>query len=84
MPTRFVGIARCAPGDTFDEHIGRVIAFDRAKYKYDKTFINAVDKLCEEQHRAIKECLGRLDTYINKAADYHYKREDEVEDFLKE
>ena len=82
MPRRFVGIAKCAPEDTFDEHIGRVIAFDRAKYKYDHAFIKAVDELCISQRRAIEDCEQRIDKYVNKAANHHFKREDEIEDYM--
>lgn len=82
MPTRFVGVAKCAPEDTYNEHIGRLIAFDRAKEKYDLSFIRAADSMLDYKLGALHDCERRLDKYIAKASQHHYKREDEVDDYM--
>ena len=50
MPKSFMGKAVCAEGDTWDEELGRMIAFNRAKdkcytafFKRANNFINIVD-----------------------------------------
>ncbi len=82
LPTRFVGVAKCAPEDTYDEHIGKLIAFDRAKEKYDLAFIRATDAMLDYKLGALHDCEQRLDKYIEKASQHHYKREDEIEDYM--
>ena len=82
MPTRFVGVARCSPEDKYDEHIGRLIAFDRAKEKYDMAFIHAVESMYDYQLNMLKQCEQRLDKYINKASQHHFKRVDKIEAYM--
>lgn len=38
MPNKFVGVAKCSPDDEWDENIGRIIAFSRAKDNLLKSF----------------------------------------------
>lgn len=82
MPTRFVGRAKCAPEDTFDEHTGKLIAFDRAKEKYDLSFIRAVDAMLDYKLGALHDCERKLDRYIAKASEHHFRRKDEVESYI--
>ena len=55
MPKRFIGIARCGEEDVWDENIGRVIAFSRAKnklitsfFKRAQTYVNFIDRWLNE------------------------------------
>ena len=38
LPERFIGKAVCAPEDEWNEEVGRILAFDRAKYKLNTSF----------------------------------------------
>lgn len=82
MPRKYVGIAKCSPEDTFDEHIGSVVAFDRAKFKYDKTFISTMNRFMVDQAQARRDFENRFDKFITNAANHHYNREDEIEAYL--
>lgn len=51
MPRRFVGIATCHEGDTFNVETGKLIAFNKAKiklttslFKRARTYIDRIDK----------------------------------------
>lgn len=82
MPNKFVGIAKCAPEDTWDEHTGRMIAFDRAKFKYDKAFILASDNFIYLQNRYMLMMNQRFDKFIQNAADYHYDRQSQIDELI--
>ena len=82
MPSKFVGIAKCAPDDKFDEHIGRLLAFNRAKGKYDHAFMTRVTYLVSQWDRLRQEVLERL-LHYNKKAMYHQdRRSKEIEEYL--
>lgn len=62
MPNRFVGIARCNPEDEFDEHIGKVIAYQRARknlyksfFKRANTYMRILDNYMDETERILNE-----------------------------
>ena len=82
MPSKFVGIAKCAPGDKFDEHIGRLLAFNRAKGKYDHAFETRVVYLVSQWDRLRQEVLERLLHYNKKAAYHQSRRSKEIEEYL--
>ena len=43
MPNRFIGVAKCSENDTWDEKIGRTIAFERMKEKILRSFFKRAD-----------------------------------------
>lgn len=55
MPKRFVGVATCSEDDQWDEEIGKLIAYSRAKDNLNKSFfkranlyVNSIDKEVEK------------------------------------
>lgn len=55
MPKRFVGIAKCADGDEWDEELGRKIAYTRLRekvyasfFRHARTYINTIDDWIEK------------------------------------
>ena len=42
---RYVGVAKCAPTDTFNEEIGRIMAARRASVKYERARLKALERL---------------------------------------
>ena len=82
MPTRFTGVARCSDKDTFDGHIGRLLAFNRAKGKYDNAFRKRVTYLIRKASESNYQTLRRLTQYDMKA-DYHQDRRNrEINEYL--
>ena len=47
----FVGIAKCAPEDTFDEEVGKKIALTKAKAKRCKAVNYMIKKFIEDEKR---------------------------------
>ena len=47
MPSTFIGKAVCTENDTWDEELGRDIAFERAKDKFYKSFFKRANRLIE-------------------------------------
>ena len=82
MPTKFVGIAKCSTEDVFDEHIGRLLAFNRAKSKYDKALNVRVLYLLRKQDEARTYTLRRLTSYNDKAHYHQNRRRNEINEYL--
>lgn len=55
----YVGVARCAPEDTFDEEYGKKLALARAKAKRGKAVNNALYAFIND----VKKDLERLEKY---------------------
>ena len=58
MPPSFTGIATCAEGDVFNEEIGKLIAFNKAKRKLNLSFFTRANIL-----------VDYLDSHLNKMMD---------------
>lgn len=72
MPHSFMGKAVCAPEDEWDEELGRMIAFSRAKDKCYKSFFKRANRLVQ----TIDKRLGDMITMFN---DFGMKLEDKRE-----
>ena len=67
MKKGYVGIARCAPEDEWDEEKGKLLAFHRAKRAYDvdffrcaQNFVDDLDRCMDEYLQAINEVGARF------------------------
>ena len=77
MPDQFVGVSMCHPDDKFDVEIGKQIAYNHARDRFNRSyytraqaFINLLDNYtnkCEEQYNDV----GRK---LSVAAQYRHKR----------
>lgn len=47
LKKKYVGVAKCAPGDVFNEKIGRIMAARRASLKYEKDRTKALHRFME-------------------------------------
>ena len=68
MPNSFIGKAVCAPEDEWDEELGKMIAFSRAKdkcyksfFKRANTFVQAVDRRLGDMIEAFNNFGMRLE-----------------------
>ena len=68
IPDRFVGIATCSKDDEWDEHIGRVIAYNRALKKYSKCFFKAINRLVNTIDDMLNRFTGEANNYGAKLA----------------
>lgn len=72
MPSEFIGKAVCAPEDNWDEDIGRMLAFSRAKDKCYKSFFKRANMF-------IQKLDSRLGDMISIFNDFGLKLEDRRE-----
>ena len=54
IPNVFVGVAKCAPEDTFDEEIGKKVALTKAKARRCKAVNNMIKKFIEDEKRDLE------------------------------
>ena len=54
IPDVFVGVAKCAPEDSFDEEVGKKIALTKAKARRCKAVNNMINKFIEDEKRDLE------------------------------
>ena len=80
MPDRFVGIATCDPEDEFDEEIGRMIAFTRAKNKLNTSFFKRANYFVNEVDRQLASLVESFNDYGDQLMANAEKREKMIAD----
>ena len=77
MPNKFVGVARCGEDDEWNEDIGRLIAFSRAKdsllksfYKRAQTYLNTLDTWLAEAVDTLNNLGEKLESNTEKRHQY--------------
>ena len=63
MPNKFVGIATCAPDDTWDEKVGRVIAFNKVCEKYYKSLFKRLNTYVQDADYELNRSINEFNTY---------------------
>lgn len=77
MPNRFWGIATCSEDDEWDEEIGKLIAYSRAKDKLNKSFFKRADLYVKTLDRYINDSidvLNRLGEKLEISTERRYKK----------
>ena len=82
MPNRFVGIASCAEGDTFDENLGRTIAFHKAKDKLYKSMFKKFNMFVNEIDSYIDELTTVINSFGAKLSENSARREKYIQAML--
>lgn len=77
MPNRFIGIAKCAPEDTWNETLGREIAYMKMREKVFNSFFNhasayvdMIDEYINQDIFIINEFGVKLEKEFNKRKEY--------------
>jgi len=68
---KYVGKAYCAEDDKFDVEIGRVIARQKMRAKYNKAKANRTRKFCEAIHNIYTGSLDKLNFYRKNEDKYN-------------
>ena len=82
MPTRFIGIATCTPEDTFNESLGRKIAFNKAKTKLHNSFFKRAQTYTNKIDEEFNKMITSINTYGECLARNAEKRDKEIEALL--
>ena len=78
LPDRFVGKAVCAPEDEWNEEVGRLIAFDRAKEKLATSFFKRAQEYVTEIDTAFNDMVTRVNEYGARLEDGMKKRRQHI------
>lgn len=84
MNDSFTGIARLAEGDVWDEEYGKLLAYDRAKYKLTQSIFKHVQNFVSNLEKETDDLVDGVNSYFDKVThnkNYREKRlNKEVED----
>lgn len=80
MPRSFMGKAVCAAEDEWDEELGRMIAFSRAKDKCYRSFFKRANALVNTMDRRLNDMMNMLNDMGDKLYEKREKLEHMIED----
>lgn len=69
MPNTFIGKAKCMAGDTWDEELGKMIAFSKAKDKCYKSFFKRANLFVQTLDRRLGDIIEMFNTFGHKLDD---------------
>ncbi len=84
MPRRFVGVAKCneEEGDTWNEELGKTIAFTKAKDAYCKSFIKRANLYLNTIDNWTNTAFEKLSTIAEKMENNSVKRHERIKEGL--
>jgi len=82
LKNSYSGIARCAPGDEWNEELGRKIAFNKAKEKLNSAFFKRAKTYVNEVDNRFNQLIGVINNYGARLALDADEREKEIEQML--
>ena len=83
LPNSFMGKAVCAPEDEWDEELGRMIAFSRAKDKCYKSFFKRANRLVQTLDRRLGDMISAFNDLGIKMSEKKDALEEGIEKRLK-
>lgn len=78
MPNTFSGIATCSPEDEFDEDYGRLLAFNKMKYKLNSSFFKRANLFVNTLDREIDRIATEIDKVGEGLTNGHNRREEKL------
>ena len=82
MPNKFVAVAKCNPEDTWDEQIGRAVAFSRLKDKVVKSFFKRAYTYFHFIEKTLDNFENKLTTLQEDLANNKEKREQYIKQLI--
>ena len=80
MPKSFMGKAVCAEGDEWNEELGRMIAFSRAKDKCYRSFFKRANVLVNAVDRRLNDMMTMFNAMGDKLSDNKLGLEQRIEE----
>lgn len=84
LPNSFMGKAVCSDEDTWDEEVGRMIAFSRAKDKCYKSFFRRANLFVQTVDRRLQEAIDVFNDFGTKLEVKREALEAKIEEKIKE
>lgn len=82
LPNSFTGIATCNKSDTFDEEIGKLIAYDKAKMKLNTSFFKRANKFVNQCDRELYKLIDSLNDFGSRLSEGADRREAKIEEYF--
>lgn len=79
MPNSFSGVATCHESDTFDVETGKLIAFNKAKYKLNTSFFKRANFVVNYVDKKLNEIMDSFNDFGMRLSRNTDKREEEIE-----
>lgn len=79
MPDRFVGKAVCAPEDEWNEETGRLIAFDRAKHKFNVSFFKRAQLFVDMVDETFTKMVASVNKYGERLSLGENRRQEHIQ-----
>lgn len=83
MPRSFVGKAVCAAEDEWNEELGRLIAFSRAKNKCYTSFFKRANLFIQVLDRRLNEAMNKFNSFGEKLEKKHQMLQAKIEHTIK-
>lgn len=83
LPSSFIGKAVCAPEDEWDEELGRMIAFSRAKDKCYKSFFKRANLFAQTVDRRLGDMIDTFNDFGLKLNSKREALENQIESKIK-
>lgn len=84
LSSQYVGVARLQEGDTWDEEMGKKLAYHKAMFKYDTAFRRKAFRFFEDLEDLAQYFEDKISAADNKAFDRHVIRVKELKKVLGE
>lgn len=82
MPRSFMGKAVCAPEDEWNEELGKLIAFSRAKNKCYKSFFKRANSFVQTLDRRLSDMIEEFNDFGLRLEDKREALEDQINERL--
>lgn len=84
MPNRFWGIATCDESDEWDEEVGKLIAYSRAKDKLNKSFFKRANCYVDTMDKYLNDSVDILNRLGDKLTASTERRHKKIADIIGE
>lgn len=80
MPRQFVGIATCQEEDTFDEEMGRLIAYNKARHKLNCSLFKRLNIYASFLDNKLNDFIDKCNDYGVKQGEREQVRENKIKE----
>ena len=84
MPRQFVGIATCHEEDTFDEEMGKLIAYNKARHKLNCSLFKRLNIYASFLDNKLNDFINNCNNYGEKQGKREQARENKIKEHFGE
>lgn len=84
MPRQFTGIATCHEEDTFDEEMGKLIAYNKARHKLNCSLFKRLNAYASYLDNKLNDFINNCNNYGDKQSKREQARENKIKEHFGE